>query len=199
MDRLKFYTPLLFIAIIFFFSTNAQAQWVKATDGLYGGTINDIDVNSLGHIFAATYGGIFKSTDSGNSWSSVDDEVTNVEAIAISGSKIFAGTYLKGIYLSTNNGQSWTSIDNGPILGKQTNDIAIDGSNVFFATRYALFLTNDDGANWTDISDSLAGKWFYYIGVHNSKVYVGTEDGAFVSSDNGENWTPVHWLRRKKL
>jgi len=191
MNRLINFIIFTFIFIVIFISPTAYAQWIKPTDGLYGGRINDLNVNSLGHIFAASYGGVFKSTDSGDSWTSVDDELTNVEAIAVSGSKIIAGTFLKGIYLSTNDGQSWIQIDNGPISGKQTNAIAIDGSNIFIATRYAVFLTNDDGTNWTDISDSLAGKWFNTIAVHNSRVYVGTNDGLFVSPDSGTSWTPL--------
>jgi len=46
-----------FVALFFLFSSPIQAQWVKSTDGLYGGEVRDLDQNSLGHIYAAGYGG----------------------------------------------------------------------------------------------------------------------------------------------
>jgi hypothetical protein len=61
---------------------------------------------------------------------------TNVDALAISGSNIFAGTG-NGVYMSSNNGSSWTEVNNGfppsPTITVITA-LAINGNNIFAAT-----------------------------------------------------------------
>jgi photosystem II stability/assembly factor-like uncharacterized protein len=62
------------------------------------------------NIFAGTEkNGVFRSTDNGNSWISVNYGLTNynIRALAICGSTIFAATYDCGIFQSTDNGDSW--------------------------------------------------------------------------------------------
>ncbi|MDD3638388.1 MAG: hypothetical protein PHN50_12410, partial [Bacteroidales bacterium] len=69
-----------------------NAQWVPA-NGPYGGTTNCIVANDT-DAFAGTYGGVFRSTDNGESWTAVNNGLTNkaIYALVMSGSNIFAGT-----------------------------------------------------------------------------------------------------------
>jgi len=61
------------------------------------------------YVFAGTCGGVFLSTDNGNSWTEKNTDLTiqSVQAIVTSGNNIFVGTYLGGVFISTNNGGSW--------------------------------------------------------------------------------------------
>ena len=62
------------------------------------------------NLFAGTNGGIFLSTDNGDSWSQIfailSDDIYFISFL-VRGSTLFAGTN-NGVYLSTNNGSSWT-------------------------------------------------------------------------------------------
>jgi len=55
---------------------------------------------------------------------------TQVQSIAINGSKIFAGT-IDGVFSSTNNGSSW----NASGLTNEITSILISGNNVFAGTK----------------------------------------------------------------
>ena len=55
-----------------------------------------------------------------------------VSALAISGSNIFAGTWIDGVYLSSNNGSSW--VNTGLTDENTVFALAISGSNIFAGT-----------------------------------------------------------------
>ncbi|MCK7528688.1 MAG: hypothetical protein MZV64_69590 [Ignavibacteriales bacterium] len=59
--------------------------------------------------------GVFLSTNNGTSWTAVNTGLTNtnVRALAVSGTNLFAGTDGGGVFLSTNNGTSWTAVNTG--------------------------------------------------------------------------------------
>jgi hypothetical protein len=68
-------------------------------------------INSSGHIFAGTYrSGVFRSTDNGDSWTEVNNGLTNMTVLSLvvnAGGHIFAGTDGGGIFRSV---QSTTSV-----------------------------------------------------------------------------------------
>ena len=100
-------SKLLYVIVLVSLSINSFAQW-QPTNGPYGANVRDIVIDGS-NIYAATYGGgIYLSTDNCLSWSSLNNGLGNlfVSAVAIDGSKIFAGTDL-GLYSSTNNGANW--------------------------------------------------------------------------------------------
>ena len=79
-------------------------------------------------------GGVFLSTNNGTSWQTVNNGLgsLNVNSIALSSSKIFAG--IGGIiYRSTNNGVSWESVTFLP-NEEDVRCIAVRDSDVFAGT-----------------------------------------------------------------
>jgi ligand-binding sensor domain-containing protein len=68
----------------------------QPTTGIYGGDVRALAVNPAGHVFAGTFGGgVFRSTNNGNSWVAVNDGLMNptVRALVVDASgRIFAGT-----------------------------------------------------------------------------------------------------------
>ena len=68
------------------------------------------------NLFAGTvHGGVFRSTNNGESWADASSGLTNfdITCIAVSGNNLFAGTWGGGVFLSTNNGTSWTPVNSG--------------------------------------------------------------------------------------
>ena len=78
---------------------------------------------------------MFLFSNNGSSWVTVNTGFTNtdVDALAISGSNIFAGTWGGGVYLSSNNGSTWDSVNTG-LTNKYVNALAISGNNIFAGT-----------------------------------------------------------------
>ena len=59
----KGWTKFVLFLLFLLFSTKAISQYYSwlPTKGPYGGRITDLALNSMGHIFAGTYRGIFRS------------------------------------------------------------------------------------------------------------------------------------------
>jgi len=73
MKKFGFYILITFTLLI----NNIFAQWEECNNGLYGGSVSCITM-SENHLFAGTSGGgIFLSTDNGNSWNTRNNGLTN--------------------------------------------------------------------------------------------------------------------------
>jgi hypothetical protein len=115
-----------------FRSTDDGANWVWAGSGLktspYVVNLILYDFaacsNGMGDscIFAATFNGLFASTNGGTIWTktSLNPPGGYPYAVALAQSrddagvaKLFAGTYDHGVYLSTDFGKNWTSVNSG--------------------------------------------------------------------------------------
>ncbi len=166
-----------------------NAQWVQS-NGPYGGDITCFAVDST-TIFAGTYsGGVFFSTNNGQSWTAAKAGLinTNTLALAADGTNLYAGTegsYGGGFFVSTNNGTSWTASGLAP-LG--VNVLAISGTNLFAGSN-GLFLSTDNGASWSTV---LASTNITALVVDSANLFVGAGDnGVYRSTDNGTSWTSV--------
>lgn len=138
-----------------------------------------------------------------------------VLSLAISGSKIFAGTRFDGIFLSTNNGQNWSKVNLGEYF-KNCNitSLAISNSFVYAGCTDGLFVSYNFGNNWGymgEISDSVSRYEFlsdtlnsiltFLINVVGDKdislyisefnIYAATLWGIFLSTNSGVNWTKI--------
>src|SRR3989442_994636 len=75
------------------------------------GIARPVVVGSTGTIFVAASGGVYRSTDNGDSWIKASNGLPDtlfISSLAInSRGHIFAGTG-QGIYRSTDGGESWT-------------------------------------------------------------------------------------------
>ena len=118
-----------------FKSTNGGANWVATS--LSPANVRAVLLDPMVHstIYAATDGGIQKSTDSGVSWMGVNTGLfnpsnRNVNALAFSpadSATIYAATQ-NGVFKSTNGGMTWNPGNNG-LAGAVVNAMAIDPSN----------------------------------------------------------------------
>lgn len=120
----------LIFNIVFFISIsfNINGQWYQA-NGPYGGSASCF-VISGNNIFAGTStGGVFLSTNNGNSWNQTNLMNTPITTLAVLDNNIFAGSYEDGILRSTDNGLSWTQINNG-LTSTYINDLTVSNTNI---------------------------------------------------------------------
>src|SRR4030095_1279130 len=165
-------------------SNVAQKQNVKAriqrpadnfwaqTNGPQGGDGIALATNPSGHVFVGTQGGgVFRSTDNGESWTGIHNGLTdtNVRALAISGvGHIFAGTF-SGAFRSTDNGDTWVAINSGlefPLV----ISLAINSSGDIFAGTFAgggVYRSTDDGDNWTLVDNGFTKTYCHPLTPHS--------------------------------
>jgi hypothetical protein len=151
-----------------FRSNNNGTSWTAIDSGLtgtYGMWINCLSSSGTS-LFAGTPIGVFRSSNSGTSWTKMNTGLTdtNVTALAVSGSTIFAGTstytvdsvyqfngHYYGVFVgggvsrSTDNGATWTAVNTGfpalqtprgTITDMDVRSLAVCGS-ILFAGAYS--------------------------------------------------------------
>lgn len=150
---------LLFIIALFFVGPAAKAQsWTSngPTDAAVWSLV--IDPTNPSTVYAGTYGGIFKSTDSGGSWTATSLIGSSSYPVYLTmdpqvSTTLYASFGL-GFYKSIDGGASWSPIT-GPTVGFNMV-IAVDP--LVSTTLYAgiiegssAYKSTDGGANWTSI------------------------------------------------
>ncbi|NNJ53171.1 MAG: T9SS type A sorting domain-containing protein [Ignavibacteriaceae bacterium] len=152
---------------------------------------------------------IFKSTNSGNSWTATNNNTVldgnpalamdisyQSEDIVYVATAPFQ-TSRGNVFRTTNGGAEWTNIT-GNLPDRFPSDMAVDplNDNVVFITFYGfgsghVFKSTNSGDNWTDVSDNLPDVPVPAVIVdpnNTDHVYIGTDIGVFVSTDGGGNW-----------
>src|SRR5215467_9863980 len=109
-------------------------------------------------LYAATSnGGVFKTTDGGGSWSSVNVGLTNtnVSVMAIdplTPTTLYAGTNGSGVFKSIDAGGSWRAINDG-LTDSYVTALAVDPqtpSTIYVGTSGSgVFKTTDGGNRWS--------------------------------------------------
>lgn len=188
----------LFFVMLFFGSMESHAQWTQTT-GPYGAVIHAIAVNGTG-VYAGTFGGgIFLSTDTGASWNSVNQGLTDrsITAFAVNEENIFAGSFGGKVYLSTNNGASWADVSgNLPALaGIFSLAISHPGggsaTSIFAATSMGVYVSRNNGSTWNQALSP--GPVAYAVVVKGTNVFAGGGGyGVYTSMDDGVHWTQVN-------
>jgi photosystem II stability/assembly factor-like uncharacterized protein len=101
-------------------STDAGTNWVSANTGITNSGFNVTTQFSYDgtNVYAATAEGMFRTDDNGASWVSAGTGLSGVvNAFAVDGNNIYAGTEGNGVYLTSSQGASWAATNTG--LGNQ--------------------------------------------------------------------------------
>jgi photosystem II stability/assembly factor-like uncharacterized protein len=183
---------ILFPVCIFCFNC-LFAQW-QHVNGPYSGSIHDF-ISKDSKIFALTIqGGVFVSSDNGNTWTASHEGETNPVAYCatIKGNRIYLGTigggweYQGGLFSSDDNGASWNTI---LINGSAIVPVKAAGSNtqsVFIISNDTLYRSDNDGISWTKLRQA------YTLGVNGNTVFAGgVSTGLSRSLDNGATFTDI--------
>ena len=152
---------------------------------------------------ALYYGDVRKSTNGGNSFSSIapaSNGAWETPYILDRNDPNIIYIGYDELYKSTDGGNNWNIITNGVTNGNRIDEIAISKSNpsrIYFADGPDLYVTNNGGNSWNDISSGLPNKTITYIAVHPNdpdKIWVtlsGYTSGqkVYKSLDGGNNWS----------
>ena len=199
-------------------STDGGNTWAQKNQGLTYLNLTTIAINpsntnmllvGTGHRpYGGTVGGgIFKSTDGGNTWHKAGIPDYAVDSIAINPSStniMYAATFGGGVYKSTDSGETWSQSNSGIgnndvyvlAINPQQPDTLYAGINPFYAdptgpeTNLALFKTTNGGASWKNILLDTDVEWIMLDPANPNNVYEGNHGGYISwSLDGGATWS----------
>ena len=185
----------------------SQGQWVHA-HGAWDLEFWDVktDRQTGSTLYAAAAAsGLWKSIDSGDTWSGPLSVSGDIRAVASNGSTVVAAAKNGDIFRSTNSGLTWQSVFDGEDIGEPHKVVTIDPlyPNIMFvadtmlagATGVSNFIVKsvDGGATWTQLPNSAAGEIRAYAlvgdpSVPNRFFAVGTAEPVVASDDGGASW-----------
>jgi photosystem II stability/assembly factor-like uncharacterized protein len=216
------YRGILLLACFFAGSASAAtSNWSIAGPLPSGGFVGKVVVNPAtpSILYAAAQRGVYKSTDSGGTWTRVFETLNPPTDIAIDpqspGTLYVVSDDDEGkIYKSIDSGATWEQIDNG-ILGKgsfvidELVHVAVDpvdeGVVYVGGNNTGVYKSTDGGAHWTQANSGIVTASVVYAQVIRLVVdpvsptvlyaMVSTSDGSaaatnlYRSTDSGATWT----------
>ncbi len=142
--------------------------------------------------------GLYRSTDSGSTWSLTTAPAGSWQALACSsdGLQIVAATTGSGggLVRSSDGGDTWTACTTPVTTSSQSwRSVATsaDGQRIFAALDGGtVYQSNDFGVTWTALVGAPTGSWRSLATPANGQTVVGVLDagGLYVSSDAGNTW-----------
>jgi photosystem II stability/assembly factor-like uncharacterized protein len=156
-----------------------------------------VDPKSPSTVYAATAYGIFKTSNTGESWEQTNIGLalpftSDVLVDRSNSMRVFAATE-EGVYASPDGGKTWGMAG---LKGKGVRTLAqdpVDPRILLAGTEEdGIFRSDDGGRSWKKKNRGLRHQTVYAIAFHPnhpSRVYVGTHDGGvYVTTDRGERW-----------
>ncbi|MFQ5652651.1 MAG: FlgD immunoglobulin-like domain containing protein [bacterium] len=198
-----------------------QFDWVQRGPGNVGGRtralVVDLDADPGGDTWFAgsASGGIWKTTDAGQSWTNLTPDLAflSTQVLVQSASApevLYAGTGEgwmpgltaidgNGIYKATDRGQSWTQLpatvnESSGNLFRNVSRMIIHPQSpdtVVATTNAGIFKTVDGGTSWQQVLDTngAPATQVLYDGKDFSRQYAAvTAVGIYGSTDSGETW-----------
>lgn len=178
-------------------SSDNGNTWTLITGDLSYSYAYDIEVNSAGHVFLATFTYLFKTTNGGVNWIDISPSSVNLGIYSVdidNNDDLLVGTYYNGIAKSTDGGSNWTLYENGissTIIKSLVNDSA---GNLFAAVEgKALYKSTDNANNWNkiNISNDLYNQNILCAAfIPSGGLIVNASIEGIYTSNDYTNWTP---------
>ena len=142
--------------------------------------------------------GLFYTRDGGETWAHTGWTAGHLFATMAApggcGDTLFQAAG-NGVMRTTDGGRFWKITTGWQVT--EVQDITINPlrlTQVFAATPYGMFRTDDLGRTWREYSEGLESRFADAVRVDRAdpdRVFAGTEAGLFVSRDAGSTWKPT--------
>lgn len=177
-------------------SENLGESWSQTSTNMVSAsnwqTFRSVDFSdtNLGMIVGEK-GRIIKTTDSGNNWSLMENDLENVfftSSHFMNADTIVATSY-RGIYLSTDGGLSWSNSNN--FLTKDL--VFLYDRSGFAVGENKLYRTQNGGKDWTlDEEFAFGENVSEILFVDRQSGYILGSHELFKTNNGGESWTKIN-------
>ncbi|MEO6323276.1 MAG: hypothetical protein ABIT01_17755 [Thermoanaerobaculia bacterium] len=187
-----------------FRSSDAGGRWSQASTGLATVSVSALAIDPrnpstlyAGTAYAIVARGVFKSTDSGDTWLPTGLNSGNISTLKIdpvNPATIYAGMRA-GVQKSTDAGMTWANASAGLTVLFVT-DVAIDPRNhttLYLGSEIGVFRSTDSGEHWIARGPYPSNPPIHSLAVDagNGDVFYAGDDGVFRSTDAGATWSEV--------
>lgn len=161
------------------------------SSGTYYGLGRDATTGTI--LLSASSGGLMRSTNNGQSWSSVTSGVTNtLYSVSAATQNVFVVTGSSSTILrSTNGGSSFTKIA-APTSGRTLYDSGCSGSRcLIVGSSNTLFRSTNGGSSWTKVTSPASSSTTLYgvaFGSSTRAVIVGSFGNILYTTNGGTSW-----------
>ena len=193
----------------FYRSTDAGASWTRTSPGLPSVDSIAIDPTNSSIVYAGAIG-LFKTTDGGNNWTTLnipanDARVGTIVFDPATPSTMYAGSN-GGVFRSTDSGSTWTTLNNfGAPSAPFVTSLAIDPTaplTIYAGTSGSgLFKTTNGGNSWTAINNGITTGFggnpavvddIVIDSLNSSTLYVNVVGKINKSTNGGNSWALVN-------
>lgn len=179
-------------------STNGTS-WSYNNDGLIPRWIDAV-ASAQNDILAATRGGgIFRSTNQGQSWVRSSSRLVKSRILHLSytngGEKFYSSVYGGGFFVSNDSAQTWEARNTGfenifslPVI----TEFLIKGNSWFAGTEDdGLYKSTNEGLDW--FKSGMDPFVFTGLALRGNDIFAtqSVTDGVFRSTDDGFSWTQI--------
>jgi photosystem II stability/assembly factor-like uncharacterized protein len=150
-------------------------------------------VFNVNFLAAGTSYGVYLSSDTGKTWVRSNSGLTDtvVEAVAMCGSRLYAGTYSAGIFCSADSGKTWTACNSG-LTTPSIKTISVNGDKIYAGTNGGgVYVSGDYGASWSPLNQGLTNAVITTLHFDGDAIIAGT-GGSGVFRYDGESWMPLN-------
>ena len=184
-------------------STDGGQSFTLLRSDAFGGSASDAfipDVQAVGStVYVAVYylnnfaisGGIFKSTDSGVSFSATGAPSGNWVSVFVDGSNVYATDSSNQLFVSTDGGATFAQWS---LPGVAVSNVWASGVNVYLSTDGGLMSSTDGGQSFTTYttSDGLGADQVYGgVSSNGTAVFAGTQGGLSIGTSPTPTVTAV--------
>jgi photosystem II stability/assembly factor-like uncharacterized protein len=178
-----------------FESEDDGATWSDSNNGVPQGHIQSGQlIGTEGGTLLALLGqSLFRSTDSGATWTAVDGVPSVPVSIAVdpSNSNTLYALSFSGVFGSTNLGDSWTKLaPTIPGVSQTPQSLAVSSKSLYASTAAGIFRSLDRGRTWTATQITAPANVVLSDPANPNVVYANA-DRLYVSNNGGSDWSPI--------
>ena len=139
-------------------------------------------------VYAGTYGsGVFRSDDSGDSWTTVNEGLTDRKVcalLAVNEDTVFTGTAESGIFRTMDGGDTWVEINTG-LTNTTVGGLAVIGNTIYAGMSERLVYSVNGGESWQPVKfSSIPSEYLIStLSVSEGELYIGAI--RFAPQDQG--------------
>lgn len=196
-----------YILTILFFLVNCipvSAQWVKI-NSLTANTVREVRFEN-GAFYAVASNGIWRSTNSGNSWINISNGLSGDALISYSmffdGPAIYIAT-VEGNFKTTNGGLNWEAKSSGIQIGPGATkrfcfSFLKDGNDLYSGAFSGLYKSTNGGDNWTLSGIPGPHSFVEAMTLYNGAIWAGRTSAVnptlYRSTNSGGNWDAIPYF-----